>query len=161
MSQLSEQITKPTIIEPALKLDWGMTADVPAGVKLAWGARAIYSIRTSETPQKRRGGKVVQRAQSKTIASIDIPYDRQSGDAADDITPHDRKVFTAWINNKGLPALKRWCERYYVTGDSDEKFELVDSGYALVALPRASYGYLYIAAWVVPPGGLGDASEAE
>lgn len=168
MSQVTEQITKPLITDdstggeavmsPKLVLAWGLGDAVPDDVKLAWGARAIYSITTREVRVK--NGRRLRHSQSETIATIDLLYDRQgtAGTGTDD----ERKALAAWINNKGLPALKRWCERHYITPDCEEKFELLDgSSYALVASPRASYGYLYIAAWVVPPGGLGDASEGK
>lgn len=145
------------------KPGWG-GYEPPAGTKLAWGGRAIYKLVHVETPQKRRGGKVVQRASSRTEASIDLPYDRHemigptdaptveaapslAGEAARAAAEAERKALAKWIDKVGIPAVRKWCVKAYVTGDSEERFTMQSDGYTITASPRASYGYLYICAW--------------
>ncbi len=132
-----------------LKLEWGMPQSlIPAGVQLAWGARAIYSLHSYETKRDRRG-KVIQRASTEAI--IDLLPDRQS---VSDIRPapliDERRAFGDWINKTAIPALKKWCVKQYVTSDSEDKFELTEGRYMLIASPRGSCGYLYITAWLAP-----------
>lgn len=135
--------TPPT---PQLTLSWGLQP--PPGVRLAWGARAIYSLASNDTV--RRGGRVVRRA--STTAQIDLLWDRQEAVAlpgADD--EGSRKALARWLDKTGLPALRRLCRAEYLTGDSDDTVEVCRDGYVLRASPRSSYGYLYLVAYEVMP----------
>jgi hypothetical protein len=136
----------PQVPEPApTRLAWGIPALVPDGALVAWGARAIYRLTDVSTPTRRDyRGRVTARATSRTVAEIDIPYDRQ-----DRIGGYDRG-FGAWLNKTALPALRKWCVKSYVTTDSADVFTLTDGSYTLTASPRASFGYLYLTAWVMP-----------
>lgn len=155
------------IVATTAKPAWG-GYEPPAGTKLAWGGRAIYRLVHTETPQKRRGSKVVQRASSRTEASIDIPYDRHemigptdaptveaapsvAGELARAAAEAERKALGKWIDKVGLPAVRKWCVKAYVTGDSEERFTMQSDGYTITASPKGSHGYLYICAWKVQP----------
>lgn len=151
---------------PRTQPSWGFHGAAPEGSPHIWGARAIYKLINHDTVYARTGRgmprKVLHRAY--TEASIDIPYDRHEmispalateGNIAAAVQNHTteraRKAFAKWIQNKGIPAVRKWCVKSYVTGDSNDRFELIDgaAGFAIVAGPCASYGYLYITAWVV------------
>lgn len=157
-------IVTPEPAPKAAHLTWGFPGAAPEGASHIWGARAIYKLIDHDTVYARTGRgmprKVLHRA--CTEASIDIPFDRHEmispalaveGTIAAAVTNHahekERKAFAKWIQNKGIPALRKWCIKEYITGDCDAKFELTEGGYSLVAGPRASYGYLYITAWAV------------
>jgi hypothetical protein len=140
------QDTATTIDKPHtqhLPLAWGLQP--PPEAQIAWGGRAIYKLQ--DNPTIRRGGRVVSRA--STTASIDIPHDRQSGAFTPGVTERDRKLFDIWLNKKGLPELRRACVKQYVTSDSNDEITVEQDKYRLKASPRASYGYLYIVAWMV------------
>jgi hypothetical protein len=126
-----------------LPLTWGLQP--PPEAQIAWGGRAIYKLQ--DNPTLRRGGRVVSRA--SITASINIPHDRQAGAFTPDVTASDRKLFDAWLNRKGLPALRRACVKQYVNGDSKDEVYIEQDRYRLKASPLSSYGYLYIVAWMV------------
>lgn len=155
------------IVATTAKPEWAGFVP-PDGTKLAWGGRAIYKLVRTDTPQKRRGGKVVQRASSRTEASIDIPYDRHemigpvdaptveaapsvAGELARAAAEAERKALGKWIDKVGIPAVRKWCVKAYVTGDSEERFTFESDGYTITASPCGSHGYLYICAWKVQP----------
>lgn len=139
--------TGETILPP-LVLEWG-SWPVPASAPVAWGARAIYRIDTTDTKHRMVGGrkKLVQRA--STTATIDLLWDRQGSAARDGVTDAERKALADWINKVGMPELRKQCARRYITPDCDETIEIERDGYALKAGPRESHGYLYIRAWKV------------
>lgn len=174
--------TKPCDARETACPGWGMPASfIPNGVELAWGGRAIYSLKNHDAVYGRTGRgmprKVIHRAYTEAL--IDIPHDRQAvadkrhappADVANNIAnkikiaelQKERADFATWINKTALPALKKWCVKQYITTGSAEKFELLDgSSYAMIASPRESHGYLYITAWAVPAGGLGDIPEGK
>lgn len=120
----------------------------PPAVPLAWGARAIYKLGSHE---EKFFGNGKRRKTPKTVmsASIDLLWDRQ--DVARDpakATERDAAALEQWLDKIGLPQLRKLCVEKYLTGDSEDEVEVASDGYALKASPRASYGYLYIVAWV-------------
>ncbi len=131
-----------------LKLEWGAWP-VPTSAPIAWGARAIYRLDSTDT--KYRGRKVVQRA--STTAVIELLFDRQGiamrldAESPEGIATF--RAFTKWIDKIAMPELRRQCVKQYITPDSSATVEIERDGYKLVAGPRESYGYLYIRAWKV------------
>lgn len=141
--------TPPT---PTLVLAWGLP--VPTEAIIAWGARAIYKLvnEAAEYASPRRVNGRLERKllhRAKTVASIDILYDRQDAASIPDADIDDRLAFERWINKSAIPALRRLCVKDYVTGDSDQVIDISEGCYRMQASPRASYGYLYIVAWKV------------
>ena len=94
----------------------------PAGVTLAWGARAIYDT---------RGG----------VTSIDLLWDRQSW------LGEERKALSAWLNEKGIRTIKKACEEAGLAGSSAEVVSWSEGGWTIEASPNQSYGYLYLCAY--------------
>lgn len=131
-----------------LSLVWG-SWPVPASAPIAWGARAIYRLDTTDTKHRMVGGrkKLVQRA--STTAVIELLHDRQGSAAREGVTDAERAALASWINKVAMPELRKQCARQYITPDSDAIIEIERDGYKLVAGPRASYGYLYIRTWKV------------
>jgi hypothetical protein len=136
---------------PAASLQWGGPA--PEGVTLAWGARAIYSLKSHDTkrgPSRftekgRKPGRVITKAHTECM--IDILHDRQSAIGFTQPDNKERATFERWLNTKAIPAIKRACVKDYITGDDDRWVTFESDGYAIKASPRASYGYLYLTAW--------------
>jgi hypothetical protein len=138
---------------PRTALEWGGPA--PEGVTLAWGARAIYSLKSHDTKRgpsrfvmgERKPGRVLVKAHTECM--IDLLHDRQSmiGTEPD----KERERFGRWLNSKAIPAIKRACVRDYITSDCETvvTFSDPEAGYSIKASPRASYGYLYLTAWKV------------
>jgi hypothetical protein len=123
------------ITPPTLKLKFGMQP--PAGVKIAWGARAIYSL---------------ERLCNSGDLGIDILFDRQDIQGG---TEEDRFRLVEVVNTTLLPDLRRECRSRYVEPFSVETVVVETvvgehESYKLVASPLRSYGYLYIGAWKVP-----------
>ena len=110
----------------------------PDGVPVAWGARAIYEIKST---RRKRGER---------RATIDIPYDRQQMVGSD----AERKALGVVVNSHLLPALRAELEERDILGDSNETIEVshVSDGYVYraKASPNGSYGYLYLCAWREP-----------
>ncbi len=111
-----------------------------------WGARAIYTenhhyFRTAYT----KAGKL-RKHPPEDMFRIDIPWDRQ-----DFIGPADeRKALSTWINKVGLPLLRKACQNeQWSPPDGEREVRIGQDGYTLVANPRKSHGYLYIAAYKV------------
>lgn len=98
---------------------WGIHA--PDGVRVSWGARAIY----------------------KAPTSIDLVWDRQSMDGLKD----DKEALKTWITDIGMPGLKRLLKADYLSGSEHREVEFREGGYTLKANPRGSHGYLYLGAW--------------
>jgi hypothetical protein len=114
--------------ETTNRLCWGLQP--PEEATIAWGARAIYKYHPSAAE-----------------IMIDLLHDRQS-------TIGEQTELCAlldWVNETALPALKRELSRRAVTGECSETVRVVSSkGFAIDASPNASYGYLYIVAYVQP-----------
>ena len=122
--------------------EWGLPPRPGVRALAAWGARAIY---------KNSAGRD-QRTGRKIPPEIDLLWDRQEfkHDSLDQVAVKACKRLQKWINTKGIKRLRRECMARCITGDCAEVVEIVDGDFMLIASPRASYGYLYIGAWVVP-----------
>jgi hypothetical protein len=100
----------------------------PVGTTIAWGARAIF--KQSGPP-------------------IDIVWDRQGW------MGEERDALCEWINKTALPELRKLTED--LSPSSAGVVWWRDGDKAIEASPNASYGYLYITAYVVPdPQNLSD-----
>jgi hypothetical protein len=119
---------------------WGLPPRPGVRALAAWGARAIYKIFTE---RDRRTGRRIP-------PEIDLLWDRQEFkyDALDPVAVKACKKLQKWINTKGIKKLSRECSARFITGDCSEVVEVVDGDFMLIATPRASYGYLYIGAWI-------------
>jgi hypothetical protein len=136
-----------TFIAPA----WGLTGALPEGVSLAWGARAIYSLRMVDRPLGRAPNGRRSRLASVTYeATIDLLYDRMGFSSCPGVTGSDVAKLGKWIDDTAIPAIKRICQKQVIGGDDPVVIEYASSDYKIVASPRASYGYLYLTAWRVP-----------
>lgn len=146
---------------------WGLTAAIPEGVSLAWGARAIYAMRSVSVPVAGR-----TKLKSTTIEPvIDLLWDRMGWSSlAGDPEDHEararyfsqltseasraqneaERAMSVWINDVGIPALRKACIKQHVVPSSEVRIEYESNGYKIVANPNGSCGYLYIAAWKVP-----------
>lgn len=121
---------------PTLNPGWGIAPPPEARATAAWGARAIYSLPRSR--RRTRGTRV------KPEAEIDLLWDRKAA-VGDDAK---LKKLCDWLDRKGLKLLRQRCMAEYLTTDSDDTITVTDGAFTLVASPRASYGYLYIGAWL-------------
>lgn len=125
---------------------WGIapTENVP----IAWGARAIYSLRSG--PMKRVGRKIGGKTkyfnERSTLADIDLVFNRKDCVGDEALKPALYEALDTFL----LSALRKQCEVQYLTPDSSDTIEIVEGGYKIVASPKASHGYLYIGAWPVP-----------
>jgi hypothetical protein len=123
----------------SLELQWGLPP--PPTATVAWGARAIYQLRHyAENYTRRVHGRVQRYTRDKTIADIDIPFDRQCA-VGDD---KERKALRRFINKKAIKKIQKLCIERYITQDSETLITVALDGYIIEASPRASYGYLYI-----------------
>src|SRR5262245_59154844 len=119
---------------------------VPEGVTpvRAWGARAILRTEWVVKPVKRKG-KTVGR-DSETKVSVETLADR-SQYRGPDITAPEAKAFFAWLDQKGMPTLRKTADKLGLDPGEDTELPVDDGKYHLRANPRKSYGYLYIVAW--------------
>ncbi len=117
---------------------FGYPSDVESP-ELYWGARAIFERGHFE-------GRYGLRGKEKWIPGyIDLVHDRQSFVGQD----HPRKEeFMKWLNEVALLALRKWAEP--VGSNSRDVFTYGNGVFVLKASPNASYGYLYIGAWLKP-----------
>ncbi len=132
----------PVFVKPA----WGLTAHIPEGVTLAWGARAIYSWISVSRPIK--AGSRLKNTTSEP--SIDLLWDRMGWSSFGEITEASKaatKALASWIDGVGIPELKKICRREKIQPDDTTKIEFSTGDYTIVASPNGSFGYLYIAAW--------------
>lgn len=106
-----------TVTDKLLKPQWGISPD--RQVVIAWGARAIYP----------RPG------------SIDLLHDRMEMVGG---TPEQRKGFGKWLDEWGIPAIKKLTIDNYLSGNEDRRLTLHLDGWFIVVNPRMSCGYLYI-----------------
>lgn len=114
-----------------IALAFGLGAALPPNLTTAWGARLIFPA--------------------------DLLYDRQSFAGRD--TPAGNKLH-AWLNSggglkKALAASRRMSSHYQLEPSQHQQVTLFEDDTAIVvANAQASYGYLYVAAWLkeeVPP----------
>lgn len=124
-----------------LKPAWGLTP--PPGVKAAWGARTIYTENTkayeanhTKAGTKRKRGRVPN-------FFVELVWDRQGGAGRNE----DLQALLAWVDDVGLPAVKKLCDEQFITPESDAVVSFCDENFEINASPRSSYGYLYIGAW--------------
>ena len=118
---MTEVETKTETAPPVPGPRWGLPA--PEGVTHAWGARAIF-----------HGG-----------SSFELLWDRQGFHCPDE---KSAKRLSAWLNRKGLAALRKRLKVEGLTTQDDAVVRLEFDGHVILASPRRSYGYLYIGAWV-------------
>jgi hypothetical protein len=107
--------------------------------KYWWGARAIFT-HGCEVNHGMWGKKNAPKYIFTTEVAL-LP-DRQTFSGPQD---DGDKKFTHWINNVGLPAVRKWAEK--VQTDSRDVFNFKDKEYHITATPNGSYGYMHIGAW--------------
>lgn len=104
-----------------INLAFGLSEAIPEAVTTAWGARMIFPN--------------------------DLVHDRQ------DMQGEERDALVRWLNDGPL----RWSrnhahdlhQRYKISKEGSQKVILYKDGRGvIVASPKSSYGYLYIAAWL-------------
>jgi len=133
---------------PEVPTRWGLSSPEISGP--TWGARAIYQLATRPvTVRVKRKGRMVTVSDYKTTAEIDVPWDRCQWDLAGD--EKQAKRIAAWINKSGLEKLRRECLKRCITPECDETVRIDHKvgkvTYHVIASPKASYGYLYLAVW--------------
>ena len=101
-------------------LEWGISP--PTERVLAWGARAIF----------------------KGYGDFDLLWDRMGMEGG---TEEQRKQFGAWLDKKGIPALKELLKKECVGSSEDRSVSIQLDGWFITANPRMSCGYLYIGAF--------------
>lgn len=126
------------------RLAWGIAP--PDGTVAAWGARAIYTEnRTSHDDRYTKRG--TRRKVPKAPAfSIELLWDRQAGAGRN----AELQLLQTWINERGLPWLRKECSDRFITRDCDETVTMTEGDFTITASPRESCGYLYIGAWYAP-----------
>ncbi len=104
---------------------WGLHPSESA--RFHWGARAIL-----------RDGV------------IDLLWDRQGVEG--EATAHERTALSAWLNEKALPWMRDYCKHGedFPSVSEDREVSVSGDGYVLRANPRASHGYLYMSAELLP-----------
>lgn len=110
-----------------MKLAFGLSSAIPPEAQAAWGCRAIVE----------RSG-------------LDVLWDRQDLQGEDAA----KAALKAWLNDEG--AFKRFRERtdelvkaHVIRGDEQRLITLYeDEKGIVVGNTNASYGYLYVAAWL-------------
>ncbi len=103
------------------KLNWGLRPFRETDVLAAYGARTIFAN-----------------------GEIEFLRDRQGFVGDDD----QRQALCNWINSKALPALKKHIREKGWTQTTDEIFEFKEWPFELICSPRASYGYIYMSAYM-------------
>lgn len=98
-----------------------------------------WGIRPDEKPEPWWGARAIFKAPD----GIDLLWDRQSFKGSKD----DGEAMNKWLNEKGLPGLKKVLKAEGVRGSEFREVCFESDGYKIVANPRESYGYLYIGAW--------------
>lgn len=106
-----------------LRLAFGCVKALPGGTTTAWGARLIYPN--------------------------DLVYDRQ------DLKGPDAEILKAWLNGvpSGQGALRQALDAARSHRELDPTKDVTvtlyeDEDGIVVGNPQASYGYLYVAAWL-------------
>jgi len=121
----------------------------PPEAVVAWGARAIYSIRSGRARQVKRtvAGRTRRVFVQESIVNIDLLWDRQRFAGDEPAILAFKKV----VDEKLLPALRIRCAERGLPTNSHDVVEIkTDDGCTMEASPQGSYGYLYIGAWRVP-----------
>ena len=147
-----------------VKLYWSCTP-APAGMVMAWSARAIY------LPSKCNVWEDDKRIPPKAgmDEALDFLPDRQAfvgpdGNALpsekeldaptpDEFDKTDTAVFADCIDEVVIPALLDELSHTTPSGDSYGKIELSSQNsypWTLGATPNGSYGYMYVSVWLMP-----------
>lgn len=111
------------------------TFQLPPGVLVAWGARAICAS----------NGRGLGHY-------LDVVHDRTKAVGADEHAA-DYDALSRWLAATGLKELRRRVaddDAFLTDPRSDAVTEIRSDGFVLMASPRSSYGYIYIAAWPEP-----------
>ena len=147
-----------------IRLYWSCTP-APAGMRMAWSARAIYMPSKCYPEAKFGDGE-----------ALEFLPDRQQfvderGKELPDTEEHDQTtVFADCIDEVILPALARELQERAPSGDSYDKIEIsadeligYDPSYPwyLVATPNGSYGYMYVSVWLMPEEKIEDDDDGE
>lgn len=103
-------------------LAWGIRDIVPESAVAAWGARMIL-----------RSG------------NIDIVWDRTDKYCA----PGSEKKFARWLEKKVLPWVRKEAKSIYSNENQMHSFD--DKEFHIRCNAQASYGYLYVSAWMEEP----------
>lgn len=93
-------------------------------VALHWGLRAIYRDFT-----------------------VDVLHDRQQWSDYSEETRPERVEVCKWWDKRGYKLLTKELKKQYIVPDCDALVHVQDGRYHIIANPRQSYGYLYIAVW--------------
>lgn len=126
-----------------MKLAFGLA--LPDGCIAAWGARAIYTENKAAYKANHTQRGTIKKRGLVNYFNISYLWDRkaQAGDEA------VLSELLTWLDKEGLPRLLKECNEKHVTPNSETEIEFTEGRYHLKACPRRSYGYLYIAAWVL------------
>jgi len=113
------------------KLQFGLNGAAPEHAKAVWGARAIF-----------HGGR---------YPYLDILWDRQDAYGSGE----DRYALQQVLNEGAIHKVQERFKDLVQAGELkeslDELFELYNDGRCVVVgNPRSSYGYMYLAAWLLP-----------
>lgn len=106
-----------TVKDKLFQLEWGLSPQ--REVAIAYGARAIYN----------------------GPGTCDIVWDRQSCEGG---TPEQRKEMCKWINEYGLPEIKKITQKEGLYGSDDRRVSFQLHDWFVMINPRGSCGYLYI-----------------
>lgn len=136
----------------ALTPPWGLRDAAPSMALAVWGARAIAKRICSTTGGycTGYGRRPAARKPEPPRGSIDLLWDRQGIAARNDVA---RDRLSSWLNGGAMEAALSRGEALIAKGEirSDEAGPHVlheDALGVVVADTRASYGYLYMAAWL-------------
>ncbi len=114
-----------TVKDKLFALEWGINSD--RQVAIIWGARAIYN----------------------GPGTLDLLWDRQDMLGG---TPDQRKEFSKFLNEYGIPAIKELTRDVHLSSTEDRKLTLSLHDWFIAINPRGSCGYLYIGVFPVDTG---------
>lgn len=126
-----------------IKLAWGISPPEEVNAIAAYGARAIYhGLRVSQTTRSADGKRRLKKPRTVTDVDVDIVWDRQDAQGV------EKKALVEWINSVGMSKIKAQLVECVVEPQHNIPVEFHDGRFHITANPKASYGYLYIGAWV-------------
>lgn len=102
------------------RLAWG--GEVPMHAPAAWGCRAILEHK-----------------------NIDLVPDRRAFYYKED--EKELKELGKWLDTRALKELRKYHDKIGFCQDDNTIWSFAEKGFAMLASPRASFGYLYIVAW--------------
>ncbi len=131
-----------------IKLKYGLTPSPDAIA--AWGARAIYKRNPKAYELNRTKTGAMRKRGLVPYFDLTLLHDRQ--DIAFDGTAEigTLKLLTRWVDQIGVPWLRKACNDYKLENDSEAVLTFTDGQFALRASPNKSHGYLYIVVSVAP-----------